>query len=105
VLGVQEHDAELLDRPGPVPRKQIRRDVAQRPQLLTPFRRPHEGPTAQFHGGQNLRRLGHPDPLEATQIDLWLACQPLDAAHRIEHVVRYVDRTRGPKAMDQNDSQ
>jgi len=73
--------------------------------LLTPFRRPHEGPTARFHGGQNLRRLGHPDPLEATQIDLWLACQPLDAAHRIEHVVRYVDRTRGPKAMDQNDSQ
>ena len=70
MLGVQEHDAKLLDRAGPVPRKKIRSHLARRPQLLTPFRHPHEGPAAQFHGGQNLRRLGHPDTLETTQIGL-----------------------------------
>jgi len=105
MLGVEQHDTELLDRARTVARQQIRRHVTWGPQLHAVLRLADQRPTAQLDRGQDLRRLGGADPLDTAQIGLGLSRQPVHAAHRFQHAICDLDRTCGTKAMTEDDGQ
>ena len=80
VLGVEQHDAEVLGRPRAECRQQERRRVARRAELHARARRVRQRPSSELQRGQKLCGLGRPDASELRQVARRRSDQRMEAA-------------------------
>ena len=93
VLGVEQHDPELFDRPRPEGRQQVGRRLPRRAQLHTRTRRMPQRPSAQLQRGDQLRGFRRPDARHLRQIVRGRSHEPVQPPSRPQHVV---GDTQGP---------
>ena len=86
-LRIEQHDTELLDRPGSELRQQVCSNITRVHKLRPLGRGAGQGPSPKLDGGQNLCRLGASDTLDTAKIVSRGARQAVHAAHGLEHSV------------------
>ena len=84
---IEQHDTELLDRPGSELRQQVCSNITCVHKLRPLGRGAGQGPSAKLDSGENLCRLGAPDTLDPAKIVPRGARQAVHTAHRLKHSI------------------
>lgn len=98
MLGIQHHQAELLDRPRTELRQQIRGRVAWRRELQPRRRTPEQRPPPQLDRGEHLSRLRAAHPVETAKLVDRRPRHAVEAARGLENVVRKRQGVRSARA-------
>ena len=103
MLGVEQHDAKVLDRTGPEFGQEKRRRLARRPQLYPGRRRVRQRPATQLEGRDQLSRLRAADPGDPIEVVATRSRQPVQPAVNLQELVCQAKRSGTARSASEDE--